>query len=430
MKKYVIFLLYILALVLWIFDDSPAGYQLAIAPAVGAALVTGGLGLASSIGNWFSGSSSAKKQLQATRETNALNERLFNTQLSYNSDMYNRQVADSLEQYNRETARNDVEWARQRAADLEDVASERDYNSALKQVERLRAAGLNPALTYGQGTNTSSGVSNTGGIQSGSIGMPSAAAAPNAPQMQVPDYTPQARAFSESAQMFLSSINDAYQNSILSEKAKQEKFNTAHQVYRMSQEMARNRETRDLAQMQLKMLKQEYGQRDDLHQLNVESQRWQNKNLASQYRLYEIAERQSQENFLQSTIQTNILKDSSMRISREHSALLSSKAAEVVMYYAQAGASQAEASEAAARALRTTAETEGINFSNRQAKQLGWYAAYTAYYQQKLQQQDLYDRGFDGVPNSAGHRGTTNRNIAPYVDLGSRILPPILFLGR
>lgn len=106
-----------------------------IDPITGAAII-GGVG--SLIGGLFgskSQSSANKANLKIARETNALNEKLFNQQMQYNWDMFHAQ---------------------------------NEYNDPSAQAERLSAAGLNPYLD-GVDTNMASGSS-----------------APSAPQMIAP----------------------------------------------------------------------------------------------------------------------------------------------------------------------------------------------------------------------------------------------------
>lgn len=112
-----------------------------IAPVVGAALVAGGTSL---LGNAL-GASSARAanatNLQIARENNQAQRELFHEQMAYNTDMWNKQ---------------------------------NQYNLPVNQVQRLLAAGINPAAVYGNGA-----ISEAGQLT-----------APNAPQMQRAEVRP------------------------------------------------------------------------------------------------------------------------------------------------------------------------------------------------------------------------------------------------
>lgn len=73
----------------------------------------------------------ARKQLQATRETNASNERIAKANNDWNRESMDLQNSWNLAQWNRENA----------------------YNSASAQADRFREAGLNPYLAMTQGAN-------------------------------------------------------------------------------------------------------------------------------------------------------------------------------------------------------------------------------------------------------------------------------------
>lgn len=91
-------------------------------------------GIATGVGSIFGAASSAyaaRKQLQATRETNASNERIAKANNAFNRESMDLQNSWNLAQWNRENA----------------------YNSASAQADRLREAGLNPYLAMTQGAN-------------------------------------------------------------------------------------------------------------------------------------------------------------------------------------------------------------------------------------------------------------------------------------
>ncbi len=93
-------------------------------------------GVLSGIGSIISGNQAARAQREANatnlriaQETNAQNYALAQQNMSYNKQMYERQNADAIKF-----------WQMQNA-----------YNDPSKEIERLRAAGLNPAMMYGNG---------------------------------------------------------------------------------------------------------------------------------------------------------------------------------------------------------------------------------------------------------------------------------------
>lgn len=124
---------------------------------LGSALVGAGASLLSNIFGGLSNSSTNKTNLKIAQMNNEFNERMLDKQMDYNRDMYEQQWADQTKQT----------WDMWNANN--------DYNSATKQVERLRAAGLNPALTYGSGAS---------GMASGSGGSAPSALGVNTPTAQ------------------------------------------------------------------------------------------------------------------------------------------------------------------------------------------------------------------------------------------------------
>lgn len=133
-------------------------------PFIGAGLITGGAGLLSGIFGSASAAKGAKyaadKSLQATRETNAQNYKIWQEQRQYAIDAWN---------------------------------AENSYNSPAAQKARLRAAGYNPYLAFGD-------VGNTGG----SISQPAA------PQMVAPPES----AFPNTQGIFAEGLNNAFQNAL------------------------------------------------------------------------------------------------------------------------------------------------------------------------------------------------------------------------
>lgn len=109
--------------------------QKRIAPAVGAALIGGGVALANGIGSLVSQADTnktnewiAKQNAQSQRETNEMNYRIASE-----ANQWNRSLMREQNEY------NEMMWNKQNA-----------YNSPQAQVERLKAAGINPSLGLGQ----------------------------------------------------------------------------------------------------------------------------------------------------------------------------------------------------------------------------------------------------------------------------------------
>lgn len=82
-------------------------------------------GLVSGVGNILAQRSANKTNERLTRETNALQEKMFNTQLSWQEDMWNKS---------------------------------NEYNLPANQVERLLQAGINPAFVLGNGSMSEASV--------------------------------------------------------------------------------------------------------------------------------------------------------------------------------------------------------------------------------------------------------------------------------
>lgn len=99
-------------------------------PAIGA-----GISAVGNIGSSIAGNVANKNMAQMN---NQFNERMLQKQMDYNTEMYNRQLGDQWSFYN----------------------DQKEYNSAPAQVDRLKQAGLNPALMMqGQGAGSVSSVS-------------------------------------------------------------------------------------------------------------------------------------------------------------------------------------------------------------------------------------------------------------------------------
>lgn len=108
--------------------------------------------LSKSIGDYKAAEEAGELGLQATRETNEANLQIARETNQANVDLYNMQAADALK-LQRDT---------------------QSYNSAQEQVRRLREAGLNPALSFGDSTSV------------GSVSLPSASPAVGATMQTAP----------------------------------------------------------------------------------------------------------------------------------------------------------------------------------------------------------------------------------------------------
>lgn len=90
--------------------------------------ILGGLtGMYSALTNYYSQADTNRKNVQMTNQTNLTNREIAELNNKANLDLYREQYANNV-----------VQWMR-----------ENEYNSPSSQVSRLRAAGLNPALVLG-----------------------------------------------------------------------------------------------------------------------------------------------------------------------------------------------------------------------------------------------------------------------------------------
>lgn len=117
-------------------------------------LGSGLAGLASGIFGYNSAKDTNAANIQAVRETNDMNYKIAQETNQANKDMYQQQYQDQLEMWHMQNA----------------------YNDPSNEVSRLRAAGLNPSLTFGNAA------------QAGSMSVPSASPAVGA-TMQAPHYS-------------------------------------------------------------------------------------------------------------------------------------------------------------------------------------------------------------------------------------------------
>ena len=95
-----------------------------IAAEIGAAGITAGASLLGNVLGFGSAKSANQTNLQIARENNQAQRELFHEQMAYNTDMWNKQ---------------------------------NQYNLPVNQVQRLLAAGINPAAVYGNGTMSEAG---------------------------------------------------------------------------------------------------------------------------------------------------------------------------------------------------------------------------------------------------------------------------------
>ena len=107
-----------------------------IAPLVAAGLVAAGSSILGGMMNGASNEYASNQMRAANRETNLMNREIARETNQANLDLYREQFEDSMKY----------------------LEHQEKYNSAPSQVQRLREAGLNPSLAFGQG-NVSSATS-------------------------------------------------------------------------------------------------------------------------------------------------------------------------------------------------------------------------------------------------------------------------------
>lgn len=117
------------------------------------ALVGGAAALAGGLFGAKGNKVASENSLQATRETNEMNYKIWQEQQQHNLDMYNLQVQDEWKMWN----------------------AQNEYNNMVNQRQRLEDAGYNPYLALGGANNTAQGMS-----------VPNMNSSP-APTMQAPD---------------------------------------------------------------------------------------------------------------------------------------------------------------------------------------------------------------------------------------------------
>ena len=142
---------------------------------LGSAAITAGASLLGNILGVGSANSANKTNLQIARENNQAQRELFHEQMAYDTDMWNKQ---------------------------------NQYNLPVNQVQRLLAAGINPAAVYGNGTMSEAGQ----------------LTAPNAPNLQQAHMSPYDFDFSGVGQ----ATNAYFQNQLINEQKKKTAAETAH----------------------------------------------------------------------------------------------------------------------------------------------------------------------------------------------------------
>ena len=148
--------------------------KMVIAEGTAMALQSGASALGNVLG--FSSASSANKtNLQIARENNQAQRELFHEQMAYNTDMWNKQ---------------------------------NQYNLPVNQVQRLLAAGINPAAVYGNGTMSEAGQ----------------LTAPSAPNLQQAHVSPYEFDFTGVSQ----AVNAYYQNQLINAQKKKTNAETQH----------------------------------------------------------------------------------------------------------------------------------------------------------------------------------------------------------
>lgn len=154
-------------------------------PVIGAAAISAGASLLGGLFGKKSNDSTNATNLQIAQMNNEWSEKMMDKQNQYNIAQWQREAEFSKQQA--ESANAFTEY-------MQDKANA--YNSAEAQAERLRAAGLNPALVMsGQNAGTASGSSGAqASTPSGnSVGLPS----PTSATMRPYDYTGVARSLSD-----------------------------------------------------------------------------------------------------------------------------------------------------------------------------------------------------------------------------------------
>lgn len=272
-----------------------------IDPIIGGALIKGG---ASILGNLFGASSTNKTNetnYKIAQMNNEWSERMMQKQMDYNTEMWNKQ---------------------------------NEYNDPSKQVERLRAAGINPALAL---SNIS-----TGSAQSASSpSLPS----PSGATMQSfrPDFSNLGEA-----------VNSAYQLSMAQKKndADIDFMETQSQVLRAraAADIALAYERADDQRIKNNLARDNYEIRK-----GMEYAQYQN----------ELRRGRSMEENIALTISTNLLKQKELAIfDRERAAGVANTIADTLLKYEMKKLTKQQAITDIQRMYKTAAEAQGVRISN------------------------------------------------------------------
>lgn len=120
--------------------------------------------LISAIGGASESAATNATNLKIAQMNNEFNEKMLNKQMDYNKEMYQTQLGDQWEFYD-DQKQNEWDLVKDNQAFNTDMwDKQNEYNSAAAQVERFKAAGLNPALMMqGQSAGIAQSVSGTKG---------------------------------------------------------------------------------------------------------------------------------------------------------------------------------------------------------------------------------------------------------------------------
>lgn len=150
------------------------------------ALAGGAGSLTSGLFGFLGANQSSKRALQAQRETNEMNYKIWQEQQQHNIDMFNMENKANIDMFNRQNKANIDMFNMQNQAEIDMWNMNNAYNDPSAQVARMRMAGLNPSLMMG---NNASGVAtsspHSADLSAGNLSSANAIPA-GAPMMQSP----------------------------------------------------------------------------------------------------------------------------------------------------------------------------------------------------------------------------------------------------
>lgn len=193
-----------------------------IDPIVGGSLIMAGGSLLSGLLGSSSQSSANAANVQMQRETNALNEKMFNKQMDFNSLWNQKNLAYQRESWDEQKNLYNQMWQQQM-----------DYNSPVAQMQRYKESGINPYFAAGN--------IDAGNVQSSfspSSGSPSFSSAPSANPAQSPHvqaYDP-TQTIMQGAAGISSLIGNYSHSDLLAEQARAEHINN---ITRLQENKAR-----------------------------------------------------------------------------------------------------------------------------------------------------------------------------------------------